>query len=199
MRLIISATSPYARKTRIVAQEKALLNRIRFQTLSPLTDDAASKIPNPLGKVPCLVLADDTLVYDSPVICEYLDSLDETPQFYPTVPGLRLNALTAQALGDGILDAAFSMVMERNRTDAEQSSFWKARWRNAIVRSLDNMERDLDNRLNFDIGSLTYAVALAYLDFRLPEIGWRSGHGKLVRWAEAHFERQSFVDTAPPS
>ncbi|MCI5046381.1 MAG: glutathione S-transferase N-terminal domain-containing protein [Aquisalinus sp.] len=196
MQLIISPTSPYARKARIVAIEKGLEDRVEIINTNPLAPEAQQTVRNPLGKVPCLVLEDGDLLFDSPVICAYLNSLSSDPELFPQGEN-RWRAERAQALGDGIIDAAFNMVLESRRTDSEQSAYWMERWRGVILRGVAAAEEDLASYSGgFDIGLIAYASALGYLDFRHPEIAWRDNHADLAVWFEDISARRSMSATA---
>ena len=110
------------------------------------------------------------------------------------------SVLKAQALGDGILDAALSLVMESRRTEEQQSEFWQARWISAIHRGVDDMAEDIQaDEASFDLGRISYACALGYLDFRLPDLNWRAPHPDLVEWFSEISRRVSFVLTVPPA
>jgi glutathione S-transferase len=200
MQLIISPTSPYARKVRIVALEKGLSKQIEELNVNPLAVDAHEAVLNPLGKVPTLVRDDGSLLFDSPVICRYFDSLSDQPRLVPLGGEALWKMERAQALGDGILDAAFSMVLEGRRTDAEQSEYWLSRWRGAIGRALAAMSSDIETAgSDFDLGHITYVCALDYLDFRLADIPWRVQHPILAAWHDHVSERPSCKSTQPDS
>ncbi|MEL6726184.1 MAG: glutathione S-transferase N-terminal domain-containing protein [Pseudomonadota bacterium] len=196
MDLIVSVTSPYARKARIVRLEKGLQDRVRVIEASPLAEGSQAIIRNPLGKVPSLILSDDRVLFDSPVICAYLDALDGAPTLTGQTGKARWACEHAQALGDGIMDAAFSTVMERRRPKPEQSDFWLARWQASLDGGLDAMDRDIEARGDiFDVGAIACAVALGYLDFRLPETAWRTGRSALQDWYAKQIARPSFIET----
>ena len=196
MELVVSATSPYARKARIVRLEKKLQDRVRVIEASPLAEGSQSVIQNPLGKVPSLILPDGRVLFDSPLICTYLDAEDGHPTLTGQTSEARWAVEVAHALGDGIMDAAFSSVMERRRPESERSAFWLDRWAGSINSGLDAMAKDIGTRGDvFDIGSISCAVALGYLDFRLPDLEWRNGRGGLQTWYEKQILRPSFVET----
>jgi glutathione S-transferase len=201
MKLIYSPTSPYARKVRIVVLEKDLSARIDLTTANPLGADAAFVAgANPLGKVPALVLDDETVLYDSPVICEFLDSQNDATRLFPERGALRWSALRRQALGDGMMDAAFSLVMESRRPEAMRAPDWIARWETAIARSAQAAEADIQRgETAFDIGAIALVSALGYIDFRLSRLDWRDGNDALARWYDACGDRASVKHTAPPA
>lgn len=197
MDLVISPTSPYARKARIVRLEKGLQDRVQVIAANPLAADSRPVIQNPLGKVPSLILDDGTVLFDSPVICAYLDTIDEAPALTSFSGNRRWECERAQALGDGIMDAAFSLVMERRRDQSEQSESWLQRWRRNIIYGLAAIEQDIRVRGSiYDIGSISCAVALGYLDFRLPDIDWSKNHADLHSWYGKFINRPSFRMTS---
>jgi glutathione S-transferase len=200
MKLYYSATSPYARKVRVLIIEQGLQEAVELVRADPMAENAASKIGNPLSKIPALRLDDGTVLFDSPVICEYLDQQAEDDPLLPSDGADRWAVLTAQALGDGILDAALSLVMESRRPETERSAYWQDRWTAAIHRGVDEIAEDVArDRESFDLGRITYACALGYLNFRLPDLDWRGPHPRLLAWFEDTSARESFILTAPPA
>lgn len=198
MRLLYTVTSPYARKVRAVLIEKRLEGAVELVAANPLADTPALRTANPLGKVPTLLLEDGRALFDSPVICEHFDLAGRGPHLIPRDPDARLAVLTRQALADGIMDAAFSLVMERKRPEAQRSPEWTERWTGAILRSVRALPtgRPVDG---IDLGDLAAACALAYLEFRLPDLDWRAGNYGLSQWCSAVSARPSLASTAPPA
>ncbi len=199
MRLFYSATSPYARKVRAVLIEKNINNEVTLVPVNPLGDDTDElRRLNPLGKVPALILADGRVILDSPVICDWLDTYAPEPRLIPTGSDHRLDVLTRQAIADGMTDAAFSLVMEARRPDMQRSSEWTERWTTAIERSVKTLnERITPER--FDLGDIATAVALLYLDYRLPSLSWRDANSTLASWTDQLSERPSLTQTRPPA
>jgi glutathione S-transferase len=201
MKLRWSATSPYVRKVVIAMFERGLNDRVELVPTDAWSPATTLPEHNPLGKVPTLVLEDGSSLFDSPVICEYLDSLPEavgTPLFPPAGPA-RWNALRLQALGDGLNDAAVLRRLEGNRPDGQRSPDWMERQRQAMLRSCNALEErvgDLDGP--FTIGTAAVLAALGYLDFRYGHEDWRPGRPKLAEWFEQASKRSSFVNTRPP-
>ena len=185
MKLRYSATSPFARKVEVAAQELGLagkVERVPTNAWDPKTDLGRT---NPLGKVPALVADDGTVLYDSPVICEYLDSLVGGGRLFPPGGPDRWTALKRQALADGLMDAAVSARLESQRPAGEKSDKWIERQRAAITRSLDALEADVAKLgSNVTIGHVAIGCALGYLDFRF-EGAWREDHPALVAWLAA--------------
>lgn len=197
MKLFYSPTSPYARKVRIVALERGLDGAIEMIAATPFENPVVAAA-NPLSKIPALVLADGTALYDSPVICEYLDSLGSTPRLIPPSGDARWATLRLQALGDGVLDAAFSTVMEMRRPETERSDEWLHRWHAGILRAvLAAAGEPATSATDQNLGQITLACALGYLDFRLPGIDWRAAAPGLVPWFDAWREKPSFAATIP--
>ncbi|MDX5367582.1 MAG: glutathione S-transferase N-terminal domain-containing protein [Alphaproteobacteria bacterium] len=200
MKLYCSHTSPYARKVRLLIHEKGAVSRVKEETVAAMEDPAALHEANPLGKVPALVMDDGTSWFDSPVICEVLDAVLEGPSLIPASNVERFRVLRQQAIADGIMDAAVSIIFERNRKDAERSATWLGRWERAILRSLALLEAevtDLDGPV--DLGVISVGAALGYLDFRHAPLGWQDKFPELAGWWRDIAKRRSFVDTAPPA
>ena len=198
MNLYYSPTSPYARKCRVVAIEKGLAAQLRLITASPLSDPPELHAANPLGKVPALVLPDGRCIIDSPVICEYLDTLSAGARLIPTDPTARIDCRTREALADGIADAAFALTMERLRPEPQRSPDWNTRWTNAIRRSVAHVNANTPDRQQPDLGDIALACALAYVDFRHADLAWDADAPALRAWLTNMLARPSFAQTAPP-
>ena len=198
MKLRYSPASPYVRKVMITAIETGLDGRIEIVPTSvwdPATDIAGD---NPLGKVPALITDGGEVLYDSPVICEYLDSLHDGAKLFPPSGGARWTALRRQALADGILDAAGGRLLEGKRPDGERSDAWTARLAAAIGRALDALEDEADAMGDAaTIGHVAVGCALGYLDFRFADDHWRSGRPALADWYEVFAQRRSVIATMP--
>lgn len=199
MELLYSATSPYARKVRVVLREKGLIDTTTETVVDPHAGPPALRRHNPLGKVPTLVLADATALYDTPVICEYLDTLADAPRLLPAGGPERWAVLRAQALADGILDLAVALTAERRRPDGERSPAIMDHWRERIRAAADGIAAELDGLPpEPTLAHIALAVALAYLDFRHPDLRWRDGRVALTDWHECFTPRASMRATAPP-
>lgn len=200
MKLRWSPTSPYVRKVVMVAIERGLEDSIEKQKTDAWSPETDLPTDNPLGKVPALILDDGSALYDSPVIAEYLDSLNGGPRLFPAAGPARWTALRLQALSDGICDAAILRRLEGARPDGEKSPGWMERQRKAVVRALDVLESEAAQlgQEPFTIGTLSVLVALGYLDFRFPQDAWREGRPALAAWFETASDRDSFRLTAPP-
>ena len=145
MKLHWSPRSPYVRKVMIVAHELGLADRIETvrTVVGGTTPHLELMRENPLGKIPTLVLEDGTIIYDSPVICEYLDTLHDGPKLFPAWPE-RLTALRRLALGDGMLDIALAWLGERFRPEEKRSEPHMALWQGKIRACVDALEQEAD-------------------------------------------------------
>ena len=201
MKLYVSPASPFGRKASVVIAELGLGNRVIQEpaTVSPITRNADVARGNPLAKIPTLLLDDGSALFDSPVICEYLDSLSGSPRFFPAAGAAKWSALRRQALADGLMDAAILLRYEgAMRPEALRWAEWTAGQNTKVTSALDAMEDDaVALGAGFDIGHLTYACALGYLDLRFADLGWRKGRSKLAAWFETVNARPSMVATTP--
>jgi glutathione S-transferase len=199
MKLFTNSHSPFARKVRVSALELGLDGRIENLevSLTPVSPHAGLRERNPLGKIPALITDAGEALYDSPVICEYLDALAGGNRLFPANGPARWRALRRQALADGIADAA---VLVRYETAARPVPLQWREWLDGqwlkIRSALDALEHDtLDGP--FDIGVISIACALGYLDLRFPQEPWRQDHPSLSRWLGALAERESLAATRP--
>lgn len=200
MKLYCSHTSPFARKVRVLIREKGATAHVTEESVSAMEDPASLHQANPLGKVPALILHDGSSYFDSPLICEYLDVTLEGPSMIPASHVERFRVLRHQALADGIMDAAVSIVFERNRPEVQRSDLWIGRWSRAIERSLavlDDEVVSLDGPV--DLGSIAVGAALGYLEFRHGHLGWQEKQTELAGWWRDLAKRPSFAETAPPA
>jgi glutathione S-transferase len=199
MKLLSSPASPFGRKVKIAAGMKCVLGKIDIQPADTNAGDENLYKQNPLGKIPCLVLDGGQALYDSPVICEYFDTLAPDPILFPKSGADRFKTLTLGALGDGILDAALLLVYEKRFRSADmQVQSWIDRQQSKIDRSLAQLENAPPAwGKSPDYGHLTLACALGYLDFR-HEGKWRAKHPKLVAWIDT-FDKTvpDFAKTKP--
>jgi glutathione S-transferase len=204
MKLIGSLNSPYVRKVRIVMAEKRLDYQFEHEDVWGSDHILAS---NPLGKVPCLVMEGGEAVFDSRVIVEYVDTLSPVGRLIPERGRERAEVRTWEALADGVLDAAVLARLERTwvgRQDGERSNAWIDRQLTKIHSALAAMSKGLGDKafcsgIHFSLSDIAVGCALGYLDFRFTEIDWRSAHPNLAKLNEKLAQRQSFVDTVPPT
>jgi glutathione S-transferase len=199
MKLHWSPRSPFVRKVMIVAHERGVLDRIDcIRTIAETAKPHAELMKdNPLSKIPTLVLDDGTVLYDSAVICEYLDALDGAPKLFPAEAQARMTALRRQALGDGFLDM---MVLNRNERAREHPS--KTHLESTAVRKLAilaRLEREAEALAAgpFGIGHIAIGSALSYLDFRYADEDWRSDHPTIANWHATFAARPSVRATQP--
>jgi len=200
MKLRYSPTSPYVRKVLVAAIETGLDKRIELVTTS--TADPASGLvkDNPLGKVPALLLDDGSSLYDSPVICEYLDSLHAGPKLIPASGPQRWTALRRQALADGIMDAGVLGRGEALRPEGEKSPAFLALQRQKMAAATDALEKEAASfGTGLDIGLIAIGCALGYADFRYAADEWRKGRPALAKWYEGFAKRPAMQRTAPPA
>ena len=205
MKLIGSLTSPFVRKVRIVLAEKKL--DYKFEVEDVWSADTTIMAANPLGKVPCLVMDGGEAVFDSRVIVEYVDTLSPVGKLIPLSGRERVEVRTWEAMADGLLDAALSARMEQTwdgRTDAQRSQAWIDRQMDKIHASLKAMSRGLGERpwcngIHHSLADIAVGSALGYLDFRFAHIDWRGDYQNLDKLFEKLSQRQSFIDTAPPT
>ena len=206
MKLIGSLNSPYVRKVRIVMAEKKL--DYRFEHEDVWVSDAIQK-SNPLGKVPCLVLEGGEAVFDSRVIVEYVDTLSPVGKLIPASGRERVEVRTWEALGDGVLDAAVATRLEQTwpgRADGERSSAWVERQMGKVHAALQAMDQGLGQKpwccggIHMTLADIAVGCALGYLDYRFAgKVDWRPRHPNLGKLSDKLAQRQSFIDTAPPS
>lgn len=202
MKLFASPTSPYARKIRIVLLEKQL----PFELVEDSPWESATRVPeiNPLGKVPVLVLDDGEVFFDSPVIAGYLETLDAEPRLLPTDMLARVRVRQAEALADGITDAAVTALLESRRPEGERSERAIARQTAKVERGLDVLERRAAGRAwlhgdTMSLADIAAGTALAYLDLRFPSLSWRATRPALQELEARMSARPSFVKTVPPA
>ena len=198
MKLRYSPTSPFVRKVMAVAHATGQAHAIEKVPTTVADKDLVDD--NPLVKMPVLRLDDGQALYDSPVICEYLDSRHDGPKLFPAHGPDRWTALRLQALGDGVMDACVLINIEARRPEATQSGEWLGRQR----AKLENAARVLDREVAAlegppTIGTVAVGVALEYIDFRVSDVDWRATAPALAGWL-GDFARNDFMTaTAPPS
>ncbi|TKT78270.1 glutathione S-transferase [Aquamicrobium sp. LC103] len=202
VRLFHSPASPFVRKVLVVAMERGVEDRIEPlpSAAGPVKRDQTIVVHNPSGKVPSAILEDGTPLFDSRVICLYVDSLPGGgASLYPQ-DTRRFTVLTLEALADSILDAALLCRYERVMRPAELQ--WDD-WYNGQMEKIDSGLNDLENRWidaisgDFHAGAVAVACALGYLDFRFADKDWRSGNPRLASWFEATSRRPSMIKTMP--
>lgn len=196
MRLFYSPASPFVRKVMACAIARELAERIELIPTVAGQSPPALLAANPLSKVPCLVTVDGVAMFDSPVICEYLDALDGTLPLFPRSGGARWKALIHQALGDGMMDAAVLRRGESLRPQEAARTANMARQKAAVDRSLAVLEAEPPHQ-TVDIGSIAVGCALGYLDFRFAHEPWRATHPQLTAWFTEFSGNPCMAQTEP--
>jgi len=198
VKLFVSPTSPYARKCRALIIEKSLEHKIEVIECDPRSDPADLLDANPLGKVPALTRDGAPALMDSPLICEFIDSLDDE-NWIPKRGASRILVLRQQALADGLIDLTIGRRIEMQRDTDKQWDFWSDRWERGIKRTLEALNEDRGQyERSVDLGALSVAVALHYLDLRFAEYDWRGEYPGLAAFAARWDQRASFAQTRPP-
>ncbi len=195
MQIHATITSPFVRKVLVAAHETGQYDRLNWIATNPHVDEYL-RADNPLCKIPTLLLDGELPLFDSHVICEYLDSLHSGPKLFPPEGKRRWNALRLQALGDGILDANVSRRNETIRPKDEQSPSWIDRQKLAVrsaISWLDKRIELLDGPVT--IGNISIACALGYFDVRFPGDRWQQGNEKIGAWYEDFSSRPSMKNT----
>ena len=197
MKLYHSPTSPFVRKVMACAIMHGLDAQITLVPTNAHASPGDLVADNPLSRVPCLVTDDGFALYDSPVICEYLDEISQDIPMLPAKGAARWRTLRLQALGDGMMDAAVGRLLEgRKPADAAREAFI-ARQQAILARCLDQLEADVP-ATHPDLGTLTLACALGYLDLRFAADAWRTNRPHLAAWFEAISALPALARTAPP-
>ena len=200
MKLHWSPRSPFVRKVMVCVHELGMAERIEkhYTLVSQSTANEDMLRVNPIGRIPALVLDDGSVLYDSAVICEYLDS-KHGPKLFPAQGDARWDALRRHALANGMLEIGILWLGERSRPTAQQSPERHAACERKLRNALAAAERDADRlrRETPDIGDLTLGVALGYLDFRYGDLQWREAAPRLAESYAALAARPSFVSTQP--
>lgn len=195
-----SHTSPFVRKVMVLLHETGLIDSVQLESVDGWSEPDALVSENPLSMVPTLVLDDGQVLFDSPLICDYLDQQHNGQAMVPSGDG-RWRVLRDQALADGMLDCAVLIFLELSkRPEALRWDWWLTLKQRAITRSLDALEADvaaLGERV--DLGTISIAVALSYLDLRGAVGEWRDGRPALSKWHAKFASRASMSSTAPPS
>ena len=203
MKLIGAVTSPYVRKVRIVMAEK----KLDYQFISEDVWSAQTRIQesNPLGKVPCLIMEGGEAVFDSRVIVEYLDTLSPVGKLIPSGGRERAEVKTWEALADGLLDASILARLEAvwpGRTDGQRSQAWMDRQMDKVQQSLRAMSAGLADKpfcsgIHLSLSDIAVGCAVGYLNFRFPQIDWRTPYPNLHKLYDKLSQRQSFIDSLP--
>jgi glutathione S-transferase len=196
MKIAYSPASPYVRKAMACAVARGIADKVEIWTIK--STDSVLKASNPLAKVPTLVTDDGVALFDSPVICEYLDSIGSAPGLFPPAGPARWKALRQQALADGILDASQPRRREIGLPQDEGRVAWIALQRGKVVTALAALEAEADTLGELaTIGEITIGCALGYLDFRFANEPWREAAPKLAAWYARVSQLAPFASTVP--
>lgn len=200
MKLHWSPRSPFVRKVMVCVHELGIVERIdtQYTLVSQSTANEDMLRVNPIGRIPALVLDDGSVLYDSAVICEYLDS-KFGPKLFPAQGEARWDALRRHALANGMLELGILWLGERSRPEQQRSPERQAACERKMRNALAAAEHDADRLRGStpDIGDLTLGVALGYLDFRYAHLKWRDAAPKLAESYALLAARPSFVSTQP--
>lgn len=201
MKLYYAQKSPFVRKVLVVANEIGIaekLDMLDCSTTTPINPDRSN--PNPLSKLPAIELDDGTLLFNSPVVCEYLDAEFGDGSIFPSGSAAKWTSLRLQALADGLLDAA---VLLRYETHLRPENLRWNEWATGQMGKIDGALADMESHAasyddRVDIGTISVACAAAYLDFRYKEKNWRAACPKLAAWYDTFVKRPSMQATQPP-
>ncbi|KFE54893.1 glutathione S-transferase family protein [Pseudomonas syringae] len=202
MTLYFNKASPFARKVVILLHETGQLDRVTLQetVLTPVNPVAELNDDNPAGKIPALRLADGNVIHDSRVILDYLDHQHVGNPLIPRDGSARWRRLTLASLADALLDAALLIRYEQAlRPEEKHWDVWLDNQQEKIERTLNYFEQDAITELSsaFDVAAISVASALGYIDFRQPDLAWRSRYPRLANWYFEVSERPSMRATQP--
>lgn len=198
MKLFYTKRSPYARKVRVAAIEKGLDKNIELIEVDLQNKPAELLAANPLGKIPTLVLDNGLSLCDSPVICKYLDKFNETPKLISKKVPFRYKVLHLAALADGMMDAAVAIVLEKNRPADKQFEAVFTNQKKAVLQTIDALDKEQEFLAgDITLAHIAIASALGYIDFRLPDLGWRKSYPNLASWMDEFSKRPSMRATIP--
>lgn len=196
MKITASAASPYVRKVMACAIVRGIDSQLEKWTIA--TTDPVLSESNPLGKVPTLITDEGVALFDSPVICEYLDSIGNAPALFPEKGPARWKALRLQAIGDGILDASQPRRREIGLPQDEGRVAYIDLQRGKVSRAIEVLEKEAASLGPLKtVGDIAVACALGYLDFRFANEPWRTGHPKLEAWYASVVNLPALTQTAP--
>jgi glutathione S-transferase len=196
MKITASGASPYVRKVMACAIARGIDQQLEKWTIA--TTDPVLSNSNPLGKVPTLINDEGVALFDSPVICEFLDSIGSAPALFPAAGPARWAALRLQAIGDGILDASQPRRREIALPQDEGRVGYIDLQRGKVTRAVEVMEKEAASLGALkSVGDIAVACALGYLDFRFANEPWRPGHPKLEAWYASVVSLPPMAKTAP--
>jgi glutathione S-transferase len=198
MKLYWSARSPFVRKVMVCAHEIGIADRIEkiYTLVSASAVNADMMRVNPLGRIPALVTENGDTLYDSVVICEYLDARHGGGRLFPQDEARRWDALRRHALANGMLELLVQWRSERSRLASQQSPDTLRAFESKVASALSAADTEAASTVTaVDIGHVTLGVALGYLDFRYADVDWRARHARLAHWFESFGARASLKNT----
>lgn len=199
MKLRYSPTSPFVRKVMVTAHETGLADRLDLVTTNPWDLDTDLNKDNPVNKVPALVTDGGEMLYDSTVICEYLDSLHDGQKLFPATGGARWLALRLNAEADGMGEAGIRRVLEGRFWPDSQRQDWIERNNTIILRCFKSLEDEVDVLSGpVTIGQVALASIIGWIDFRFTDLNWRDDAPGVADWFTGFSARPSMVATEPP-
>ncbi len=199
MKLYLNKTSPYARLVLVTVHETGLIDRLETVWLEPWNDPPELLAVNPLAKVPALVTDAGDALIESSLICDHLVTLSRREHLLPSSLPARTDTLRRLGLGRACIDCAFGAVIERRFNNGADTPL-SQRWQRALPRAaatLDALSAARSGQPSPDLGDLAVAVAFDYVDFRLPEVGWRANAPALAKWVDRVRARPSMQATRP--
>lgn len=197
MKLYVTAPSPFARKCRIVAREKGLMDRIEEVAIDPYASPDELTAINPIAQAPALLTDDGLSLSDSPLICEWLDAHGAGPRLLPPGGPERWRVRRVETLAAGALEMGVKRLLELRRPEAERSPSWLVRWTTNMARALDALEAAALAPDPLDMGVITAGCAVTWIGFRHPDFDWKTGRPGLVALQVALEARPSFRETLP--
>jgi glutathione S-transferase len=198
MKCYMTGNSPYARKIRVAAIESGLGDEVEWVTLT--REERAELVPamNPLGKVPVAVLDSGQVLLDSPVICAYVDSLNEGPKLIPVYGEDRWKVLTLEALGDGLGEAVIAVSQESQKPDDKRTDAVVDRQAGKAANAMAVLDKQAGDFNDPPLmGEISVACALGYMEYRDVIPGWRETYPALSSWYVEILKRQSFILSTP--
>lgn len=198
MKLRYSPTSPFVRKVIVTAIETGLDNQIERINTNVWAPDTDIGTDNPVGKVPTLITDGGEILYDSSVICEYLDSLHDGQKLFPAVGGARWQALRLNALGDGMAETGIRRLLEGRFWKESPRQDWIDRANKGLGRCFKALEDDAGALAGpVTIGQVSIGCAIGWLDMRFNDLGWRDDCPAVADWYAGFSARPSMVATEP--
>ena len=196
MKLRWSPASPFVRKVVVLMKEKRIENLVEKEKSNALSREDRDATPSPLGKIPCLVTDNGQSVFGSPVIMEYLDTMCDGPEMLPQSGDARWTVLRRQATADGMMDSMVTCFVESLKKLERQSGGILAHNKDIVLNSIAALEQEADTFGDtIDVGTISVAVALSFVDQTFPDDKWREDYGSLASWFDTFDQRPSMTET----